>query len=58
MEPIHFIFIPSVIGLVIVFLLLFLGRTEEEEEERLEAWQTGCRGCTSTPANGASGQPV
>lgn len=37
MEPIHFIFIPSVIGLVIVFLLLFLGRTEEEEEERLEA---------------------
>ena len=53
MELIHFIFIPSVIGLVIVFVILFLGRTEEEEEERLEALadrlqrlyeQTGQRG--------------
>ena len=35
MELIYFI--PSIVGLVIVFVLLFLGRTEEEEEERLEA---------------------
>lgn len=37
MELIYFIFIPSVVGFAIVFLILFLGRTEEEEQERLEA---------------------
>ena len=35
MELIYFI--PSIIGLAIVFWILFLGRTEEEEQERLEA---------------------
>ena len=34
MELIYFI--PSVIGFAIVFILLFLGRIEEEEQERLE----------------------
>ena len=37
MELIYFIFIPSVVGVAIVFWILFLGRTEEEEQERLEA---------------------
>ena len=33
---ISFYFIPSVIGFAIAFLILFLGGTEEEEQEHLE----------------------